>query len=549
MKVESEQLLTKTPQGINASRSGVGLSPKAHALLKLFDGTMAMSGLKRICLEESIAEAEFQSALKELLKFEHLRVIDGAAPDAGAKVKPTAADETERKMLLTLDFTPWDTPAGAKTAAAVHPATSAAPRLAAATPAIAATAANRAPAASNLTGATTAAGAVAAPTLAPDAQPLAQSQDARDEKAAKLRQETEVRQKLIATLQPQVEEELRARLRPKLEQELRPKLIAALRPGLEAELRTALTKELSPRVELELKARMAKTLAAQKVADQQAMKPEPVADTDRAELVARAESVALAASDSGGFERVLASLNLPVFSIDKTGVCTYMSPAWVQFSGYTAADTVGKPLMDFFAQSDRRAIVAMLTGIANGTALRFEQQGALLRRGGDPLWVEISAAPLYAASGEPVGVCGAIRDAAESRRTADQAEADGVRLLLLVDQIDTGVLLEDGEGNIQQANPALCTLLSLDAAPYSLEGMPVTELHASAAKGFIAPDGFLQRVAEIRAAGEDSKGESFVMADGRVIAQDYLEVTAGTNVVGHLWLYRDMPRPPARAAS
>jgi PAS domain S-box-containing protein len=545
MKVESEQLLTKTLQGINASRSGVGLSPKAYAVLKLIDATMAVSALQRLCLEESIAEADFHAALKELMQFEHLRVGDDAA---SAKAKPVAVEENERKMLLTLDFTPWTTAERAKVAGAVQSSAASPARPASAIPA---TAANRAP--PPPVNAANAAGAVAAsPLSSPAGQPPAPALDARDDRAARLRQESEVRQKLIAALQPRVEEELRARLRPKLEQELRPKLIASLRLGLEAEVRAALTRELTPRVELELKARMAKSMVAQKVADQQTMRAEPV--------IARAAPVVQTAADNAGagcaeqaehathVGRVWASLNLPVFSVDKTGVCSYMSPAWVQFSGYTAAETVGKPLMDFFAERDRRAIVSMLTGIANGSALRFEQQGALLRKGGDPLWVEISAAPLYAAGGEAVGVCGAIRDAAESRRTADQAEADGVRLLLLVDQIDTGVLLEDGDGNIQQANPALCTLLSLDAAPYSLEGMPVTELHATAAPGFIAPDGFLQRVAEIRAAGEDSKGESFVTADGRVIAQDYLQVTAGNSVVGHLWLYRDMPRPQARLA-
>ena len=552
MKVESEQQLTKTPQGINASRSGVGLSPKAYTILKLFDGTMAVSALKRLCADASINEAEFQSALKELVQFEHLRMVDDTV-DAKAPLSP--AQEAERKLLLTLDFTPWSQAAPANAYGSVWPQTSAAPRAASAIPA---TAANRAPLASaaSAANAANAAGAAAKPAAPvvtnsmPASQPSVPSQGARDEKAAKLRQEVEVRQKLVAALQPRIEEELRARLRPKLEQELRPKLIAALRVGLEAEVRTALTRELTPRIELELKARMAKSMAAQKIADQQANQ-QANQDAIRQEPVAAAAPAASvpAAADSSGFERVLASLNLPVFSIDKTGVCTYLSPAWVQFSGHTAAESVGKPLMDFFAERDRRAILAMLTGIANGTALRFEQQGALLRKGGDPLWVEISAAPLYAANGEPVGVCGAIRDAAESRRAADQAEADGVRLLLLVDQIDTGVLLEDGEGNIQQANPALCSLLSLDAAPYSLEGMPVTDLHASAAKSFIAPEGFLQRVAEIRAAGQDAKGESFVMADGRVIAQDYLEVTVGNAVVGYLWLYRDMPRPQVRFAS
>ena len=350
--------------------------------------------------------------------------------------------------------------------------------------------------------------------------------------------EAEVRQKLVAALQPRVEEELRARLRPKLEEELRPKLIAALRPGVEAEVRTSLIQALTPRVELELKARFAKTLAAQRAADVQATKVEPEG----------APAAPAAAPLDSAFERVLASMNMPVFSADMGGVCSYMSPAWAQFSGYTASEVVGKPMGELFVETDRRTISAFLSGIAGGTALRFEQQAALTRKGGESLWVEVSAAPLYSASGSPIGVCGALRDATESRRVAEQAEADGVRLLLLVDQIDTGVVLEDGEGNIQQVNSALCTLLSLDAAPYSLEGMAVTELLERASSGFIGPEGFLHRVTEIRTAGADVRGESFVMADGRVLEQDYLAVTVDDKPVGRLWLFRAVLRTQVRAA-
>lgn len=523
MTGKSEQVLIKTPQGVNATRSGVGLSPRAYAMLKLFDGAMPVAGFKGVCVGASFSDGEFQTTLDELLKFDHLRVVDSTAGAEDAKVRAA-----ERRMLLTLDFTVNDVVSAAATGAA----------------------------AASVAASPSAPAPVAAPGAAPAAQPMRVAQSpvpvapplpaahedaSREDKAAALKRETEVRQKLIASLQPRIEEELRTRLRPKLEQELRPKLIAALRPGIEAELRTALTRELTPRVELELKARFAKTLAARKAEEEQAAVapvPAPVA-----------VPAAPAAAPDDGLARLAASLSTPLFNLDKTGVCTYVSPAWAQFTGHDCGEALGHHLTDFFADKDRRAITSMLTGITNGTALRFEQQGELTHKDGHGIWVELSAAPLTAASGETIGVCGALRDAAELRRATDQAEADGVRLLLLVEQIDTGVILEDSTGNIQQANPALCSLLSLDAAPYSLEGMPVAELLQMASKGFIGPEGFLRRMAQLRASGEDARGESFVMADGRVLQQDYLAVSAGDASVGHLWLFREMRRAKSGPAA
>ncbi len=503
MDIKSEQVLSKTLKGIDAARGGGGISSKLQSVLRLVDGTKNVAELKVAAKSSGTSEADFSAALTELQKSGFVRPVE--RPSAAAASDSVSA-EAENQLLLTLDFTKQTHDHQQKAAAATVAAGSAA----------AGSRGVSSMASAPLTG---------APTSQQDHEALA-----REARAARLKLEADIRQKLLIALQPRIEEELRKRLRPKLEEELRPKLIAALRPGLEAEVRTALVKELTPGVELELK-----TLAAQKAADEQAVKEEQVA----------APAAAAPVVDSG-FERVLASMNVPVFSVDKTGVCTYMSPAWAQFSGHTADETVGKQLIDFFDDKSRRAITAMLVGVSNGTALRFEQQGALMRKGGDPLWVEISAAPLYSSSGEPNGVCGSMRDAAESRRIVEQAEADGVRLLLLVDQIDTGVLLENREGNIQQVNPAFCALLSVDAAPYSLEGLPVSDLLEQVSQGFIGPEGFLRRVADMRSAGDDVKGESFILADGRVIEQDFLAVTVGDEAAGKVWLFREVRRNLAR---
>lgn len=526
MDFKSEQVLTKTPQGVNATRSGVGLSPKAYSMLKLFDGTMEVSAFLQVCKGASMSEADFQATLNELVQQDHLRVVA-----AGAPAEPQPSTAAERKMLLTLDFT---------VGGELPSARQARPRTPAAATAAPAAILSKVPPAATVAVPATAPATAPAPSLPPAATA---TDTAAEDRTARLKRETEIRQKLVVELQPRIEEELRTRLRPKLEQELRPKLIAALRPGIEAEVRTALIKELTPRVELELKARFAKTLVAQKTASEQAA----VAETPLAPVVASAPAAAPAPPIDSTRERMLASLSVPLFTVDRTGVCGYVSPAWLQFCGFATDELVGKPLVDFFVDKDRRAIAALLSGIANGTALRFEQYGHFQRKEGEPLWVEVSAAPLVAASGETTGVCGVIRDATEVQRVADQAEADGVRLLLLVDQIDTGVILEDSACNVQQANAALCTLLSLEAAPYSLEGMPVPELLESVAKRFIGPEGFLRRVAEMRAATADSKGESFVMVDGGVIELDRLVVTVGDHAVGHVWLFRQMQRAQPRS--
>ncbi len=508
MELQEEQVVSKTLKGIDAARGRGGLSSKLQSILRLVDGAKNVAELTAAAKLSGASETEIRAAFSELQEAGLVRLVE--RPSEASK-PDNVSEEVENQLRLTLDFTKKTHDHQQDAAAATKSAGT--------------------PAASSPSSASS-----SAPGSATPADHEARAREAR---TARLKLEAEIRQKLVIALQPRIEEELRKRLRPKLEDELRPKLIAALRPGLEAEVRTALVKELTPRIELELKARFAKTLAAQKVASEQAAREE-------AEVAPPPAPEAPVAAVDTGSGRVLTSLSTPVFSVDKTGVCTYMSPPWSQFSGYAANEAVGRQLTDFFDDKSRRAIAALLSGVCNGTALRFEQQGVFARKDGSPLWVEVTVAPLYSPSGEVEGVCGSVRDAGELRRITTQAEADGVRLLLLVDQIDTGVLLENDAGEIQQVNPAFCALLSVDAAPYSLEGLPVSELLEQVSQGFIGPEGFLRRIADMRNAGEEVKGESFILADGRVIEQDYLAVTAGEETVGRVWLFREVRKSASR---
>ena len=213
MNIKPEQVFSKTLKGIDAARGGGGLSPKILAVLKLVDGAKDVAALAVAAKANGAAEADCHAALNELLNAALVRVVERVLT---SPAQGSAAAEVENQLLLTLDFTKRSQDIQQKAAT-----TKAQPA------------------------------AQSAPGQPGGLQQGDPEERAREARTARLKMEAEIRQKLVAAIQPCIEEELRKRLRPKLEEELRPKLIAALRPGLEAEIRTALVKELTPRVELE----------------------------------------------------------------------------------------------------------------------------------------------------------------------------------------------------------------------------------------------------------------------------------------------------------
>lgn len=183
---------------------------------------------------------------------------------------------------------------------------------------------------------------------------------------------------------PTHEAEIRAQLmsvlRPKVEDELRTTLTSALRPALEAEIRTKLTAALKPRVELELRARLNAQLA----------RPAPVA----------AAIVLL--------QRLLECLQEAVFQNDLAGKNVYVNPALTRLTLASVPDTIGRPFAEFFTAEDQKGVALFLDRIARGRETPPWVEASLARKTGEPLRIELRAAPLTTVTGETIGVCGTL---------------------------------------------------------------------------------------------------------------------------------------------
>lgn len=314
-------------------------------------------------------------------------------------------------------------------------------------------------------------------------------------------------------------------LRPRVEEALRVKLVSALRPQIEAELREKLAAALRPRVELELRARFARQLAELKAkpGDPPAERPEPVMEHGGA---------------AGGVdEPLLGCLGEAVFAADALGVLLRVNPAWSQLTGWEATASTGKSLAEFFAEPGRAAVAKFLARIAQGSAVSFSHVAALERVDGSQLWVELRAAPFAGPEGAS-GVCGVVLDATEARRTAAEAEDAALRLLLLVDESDAGVVIEDERGAVRQVNPGFCTLFGVQAAPFSFEGAAIADLLHEAGPVLADLDALLARMAAIRAAAEDIDAEPVALAGSATALLSYRPTTSDGPPRGHIWIFR-----------
>ncbi|MGZ5145401.1 MAG: PAS domain-containing protein [Burkholderiales bacterium] len=491
--MQSDSVLAKTAKGLAAAHGAVGLSLRAAPLLSAIDGRRDMKTLRHEC--GGLTARDVDDAIEELLRGGYVQVLGAPGP---LDEEPPATENPE--LLLSLDFSALRTQR-LRMAAEVAIANEAEHAED-----------QRRAIESETSGAAT------------DSMRGAQAQ-----------LEAEMRGALVKTLRPRVEEALRvklaATLRPKIVDELRRTLGAALRPRLEAAVRAQLEVELKPRIELELRARFARQIADM-----------------RAQLRGRAQETALApvpseAHTTGeqGAARLFACLSEAAFATDALGVVTTVNAAWTQLSGHAEGEIVGKGLSALFADGDRRGVEAFLVRVAQGTAIHFVHEAQLERGDGTTVWVELRAAPLALASGEPVGVCGVLRETAEARRAAAELEDASLQLLLLVDESDAGILIEDAEGTIRQVNPAFCALFGVQAAPFSFEGSAAAELIQEIGSAFADVDELLTHMARIRAAAADVDGCDIALSRGSMARLSYRAVAEDGAPRGHLWIFRLAP--------
>lgn len=132
---------------------------------------------------------------------------------------------------------------------------------------------------------------------------------------------------------------------------------------------------------------------------------------------------------------VVNSLNEVVFQTDLQTRWTFLNDAWIEVSGYTITESLGRPAGELVHPEDRPEVMRYFASLMDGQneAIRHEARG--IDRQGNVKWVEFYVRLLRNDEGEVTGTTGALMDVTE-RRSAEIALRDAEkRYRTLVEQI------------------------------------------------------------------------------------------------------------------
>jgi two-component system, sensor histidine kinase and response regulator len=239
------------------------------------------------------------------------------------------------------------------------------------------------------------------------------------------------------------------------------------------------------------------------------------------------------------YRGIVDSLNDVVFQSDLDGHCVYLNPAWERLSGYSVKETLGKSILFVVHPDDASGVRYYLKNLLEGKSVQYGHEMRCHDRSGKVHWTELRAALAFDGNGSPVGVCGTVSDITLRKQTEEELNAASSRLVTLMDNLHTGVMMVDKTGIITHINETYCTYLGVEAAPLSLMGMEARHVTHEVKKKFTDPMAFISRLSEILLDSKEVLNEEVELEDGRVFERSFIPIHVEESYQGYLWLHRD----------
>lgn len=132
------------------------------------------------------------------------------------------------------------------------------------------------------------------------------------------------------------------------------------------------------------------------------------------------------------------------------------------------------------------------------------------------------------------------KEVRERNRTATELQKSEHQFRLLIENLQAGILIEDGARRIVLTNQEFCSLFRISVAPQALTGMDCSRMATEFRGLFAEPTLFIERIDCILAERQLVVAEEILLADGRTLERDYIPISIDSEYKGHLWQYRDI---------
>lgn len=154
--------------------------------------------------------------------------------------------------------------------------------------------------------------------------------------------------------------------------------------------------------------------------------------------------------------------------------------------------------------------------------------------------IQINANLIKDTHGNPIAFQAVGRDITKEAQRIELLIASENRLITLIQNLDSGVLLEDENRNILQTNSQFCKLFGIVAPPEALIGNNCANAAEESKSFFKNPEAFVRAINTILENKKMVIGDVLKTVTGVVLERDYIPIFKNKLYNGHLWVYKDI---------
>lgn len=233
--------------------------------------------------------------------------------------------------------------------------------------------------------------------------------------------------------------------------------------------------------------------------------------------------------------------NLPVGVFRSTtgpeGRFLALNPAMAKlFRAEDPAELARHRVADLYQDPDDRWAILDELG-QNGQVRRREVR--MERLDGSPMWGNLTAY-LYIDDNGTDFVDGILEDITERKAAEEALRQTERQLRTLLEHFPGGVLFEGPERRVVLVNHRFPELFRIPQTPDELVDADCRSAAQAVKALFIDPEGFANGIERLIAHQKPVHGQTLTMTDGRVLERDYIPIPGEAQLLGHLWLYRDV---------
>jgi PAS domain S-box-containing protein len=227
-----------------------------------------------------------------------------------------------------------------------------------------------------------------------------------------------------------------------------------------------------------------------------------------------------------------------IFRLNEAGDFIYVNPAAAELTGYSVKELLGMNIYQLVKpekkDSTQKFYAAQLAEKNPASYLELQ----FVKKDGKTIWIGQHVTVEEGERG--MLMAGIARNVSEKIKSEKLQHGKISKLLVLMENLQEGVLVEDEDRKIILANRAFCDLFSVSLIPEDLIGRDYKNALNHIKKLVTDPVKFADFDHIMVSNRNIMIAQSLELKDGRVYERDYVPIYIETGYSGNLWKYRDI---------